>query len=95
MPGAVRLNDTCSGHDDFGSRPNNQASTDVFVNGRGAHRQGDSWAVHCNPVPSCHGGNAANGSPNVFVNGKPMCRIGDSVNCGSTMVNGSSNVFVN
>jgi uncharacterized Zn-binding protein involved in type VI secretion len=27
------------------------------------------------------------------VNGKPICRVGDSVSCGSTMAEGSPNVF--
>lgn len=42
MPGIVRLGDVCSGHDGFPSRPNNQASSDVFVNSIGVHRVGDS-----------------------------------------------------
>ena len=38
---------------------------------------------------------ASGGSPNVFVNGKAVCRVGDPVSCGSRMATGSSNVFVN
>jgi len=47
MPGVARENDVCSGHGCYPSRANTQWSSDVFVNGRGVHRQGDSWATHC------------------------------------------------
>ena len=95
MPKAVRLGDICTGHADFAPRPNDEASKNVFINGKGAHRKGDHWMTHCNGVPVCHDSNAAEGSPTVFVNGKPKCRIGDPVACGSAMATGSDNVFVN
>lgn len=97
MPGAVRLGDSCSGHGCWPSRSNVQGSPNVYINGLPAHRYTDQWASHCctvEPYP-CHSGSAGSGSPNVLVNGLPQCRIGDNVNCGSTMVSGSSNVFVN
>lgn len=93
MPGAVRLGDMCTGHGDFPPRANDEASSNVFVNGKGAHRMGDHWEEHCNPA-SCHDSTASGGSATVFVNGKPKARIGDAVACGSTMETGSSNVFV-
>lgn len=89
--GVVRLGDRCSGHGCWPSRPNDMASADVLVNGRGWHRLGDHWATHC--CKSCHDGVAASGSRSVFVNGRPACRIGDGVSCGSTMVEGSGDVF--
>ena len=95
MPGAVRLHDTCTGHGCFPSRENISASTNVFINGRGAHRVGDAWASHCCPGSGCHGGTQATGSPNVFVNGKALARIGDSIDCGSSNATGSSDVIVN
>lgn len=95
MPKAVRLGDVCTGHDDYGSRPNVEASPNVFINGKGAHRKDDGWASHCNPVPTCHASIASEGSPTVFVNGKPKARVGDGVACGSKMATGSDNVFVN
>jgi len=88
----VRLGDMCSGHGCFPSRANVSASEDVFVNGIGAHRVGDSWAVHCCGVP-CHDSSQASGSSTVFVNGKALARIGDSIACGSTNATGSDNVF--
>lgn len=93
MPAVVRLNDICSGHADFPPRANIQASNNVFVNSRGAHRLGDAWAVHCNPIPVCHDAVTSSGSASVFVNGKALARIGDAVSCGSTCAQGSENVF--
>ena len=91
MLAAVRLGDICTGHGCFPPRPNIQASGDVFINGRGAHRQGDEWDSHC--CGSCHGGRLAAGSSSVFVNGRPLGRIGDPVDCGSAVATGSPNVF--
>lgn len=94
MPGAVRLGDTCTGHGPFPPRANVAASADVIINGKGAHRVGDAWAVHCSPT-SCHGGSEAAGSSNVFVNGQPLARIGDAIDCGSSCATGSPNVIIN
>ena len=92
MPAVARLADTCTGHGCFPGRANAQASGNVFVNGRGAHRQDDQWAAHC-CGPTCHGSTLAAGSGTVFVNGKMLGRIGDPVACGSAVASGSGNVF--
>ena len=93
MPAICRLGDTGTGHGCFPPRPNTAASADVFINNKGAHRVGDSWASHgcggCTP----HGGSLASGSSTVFVNGSALGRIGDPVSCGSTVAVGSGNVF--
>lgn len=47
MPGIVRLGDVCSGHGCWPSRPNDEASSNVFVNSIGVHRLGDHWITHC------------------------------------------------
>jgi uncharacterized Zn-binding protein involved in type VI secretion len=91
MPGVVRLGDVCSGHGCWPSRPNDEASSNVIVNNKGTHRLGDHWITHC--CESCHDGVASSSSLTVFVNSRGVCRIGDSVSCGSTMIQGSSNVF--
>lgn len=91
--GVVRLGDVCSGHGCYPPRQNVAASEDVFVNGRGWHRLGDGWAAHGCPLCVPHGGAAASGSATVYINGRPACRIGDAVSCGSTMVQGSGDVF--
>ena len=91
MPGIVRLGDMCSGHGCWPSRPNDEASTNVFVNNLGVHRLGDHWVTHT--CESSHDGVASSSSLTVFCNSKGVCRIGDLVSCGSTMVEGSSNTF--
>ena len=94
MPAAHRHHDLCTGHGCWPSRPNAEASPDVFVNSRGWHRVGDAWEPHCCPsIPECHASVAGTGSPKVFVNSRAACRIGDLVACGSTMATGSANVF--
>lgn len=89
---AARYKDLCSGHYCYPPRPNNQASTDVFVNKRGAHRVTDNWAPHC--CGTCHGGQTASGSNTVFINSKSAARVTDPVNCGSVIMTGSENVFI-
>ena len=50
--------------------------------------------VHnCCPGPVCHSGNLASGSSTVYVNGLQCGRIGDPVDCGSVVAQGSGNVF--
>lgn len=91
MPGIVRYRDKCSGHGSYPPRPNKEASSNVFINGKGAHRKGDDWEIHCNG--SCHGGTTIGGSSTVFVNGKSVARQGDAIDCGSVCVECSPNVF--
>lgn len=74
-------------------RPNATASDDTFVNGRGSHRLGDMWQVHCCPPP-CHDGSLAGGSDTIYVNSKPHGRIGDPVSCGSSVMTGSDDVIL-
>lgn len=94
MPAAHRHQDICTGHGCFPSRPNAQASPNVFVNIRGWHRVTDDWQTHC-CGPACHGAVLAEGSPNVFVNSLAAGRIGDQVSCGSLCATGSGNVYAN
>ena len=93
MPATTRLGDVCTGHGCFPSRPSVSASTNVFTNSKGQVRVSDSYAVHC--CTSCHGGTLATGSPNVFVNSRPIGRISDRISCGSNVAVGSPNVFAN
>jgi uncharacterized Zn-binding protein involved in type VI secretion len=91
----TRKGDMGSGHGCYPPRPNIAGSSNVFINGIGAHRVGDAWPVHActSPPPAPHAGTLAAGSGTVFVNGKSVGRIGDPVDCGSTVAAGSSNVF--
>lgn len=94
MPAVSRLGDNCTGHGCWPPRPSTGASPNVFVNGIAAHRQGDAWAAHtCPAIPETHASVLAAGSATVFANGKPLGRIGDPVACGSTVAQGSPNVF--
>ena len=90
---AARFGDRCSGHSCYPPRPNDEASTNVYINGLGSHREGDHWQEHC-CGSDCHDSNLAKGSSTVFVNGKPKARIGDPVACGSAVIEGSPNVYV-
>lgn len=94
MPEAIRKGDICKGHG-YAPRANVEGSNNVFINNIGAHRVGDYWPTHCIPG-SCHDGVAGEGSPNVFVNEKQLCRVNDLVSCGSPMgLTHSPDVFVN
>lgn len=88
----VRLGDICTGHFCFPPRTSITASTNVFVNGKGAVRVGDAWAVHVCDT-DFHAGIQIGGSSTVLVNGKPLARIADAINCGSFCAMGSTNVF--
>lgn len=104
MPAAARLGDNEAGGCDFGkpccphgrTGTNTEASENVFINGRGAHRKGDTGSCNCP-----HGGIFATvgGSGSVFINGRAATRIGDETNCqscgqGGNHTTGSSNVFI-
>lgn len=95
MPGIARLADTCTGHGCWPPRPNDQGSSNVFVNGRAVHRVGDHWGSHtCPAIPETHDSILASGSSTVFANGAAVGRIGDAIACGSLIASGSSDVFV-
>lgn len=103
MAAVTRLGDSTTGICDVGapccshsrSGTNSVVSGNVFANGLGVHRQGDTGPCNCP-----HGGTfqTTGGSGTVFVNGKPITRIGDGtvcVSCGQSGSHtaGSSNVF--
>lgn len=93
MPGAVRINDVCSGHGCFPPRRVLTGSSDVLVNGRGAVVLGSEWEEHrCGR--NRHTGTSIGGSATVFVNGKPKVRAGDPISCGSFATSSSSDVLV-
>ena len=76
-------------------------SPNVVVGNVGVLRQGDPLAVHTiNQVPPLlppcidHPGQVVNtGSATVFVNGKPIARVGDLVDIGGSITAGIPNVF--
>jgi len=94
MPAITRLGDVSTGHSSFPPTATTSASGDVFVNGQGVVRVGDSYAPHGSPTPSPpHGRAASSGSGAVYVNGQPVHRIGDAISCGGASAQGSSDVF--
>lgn len=93
MPEAVRLGDLCDGGCGAPPAPAIEASLDVFINGIQANRQNDAWQIHSIPPP--HGRVTVKGSPDVFVNGRGLCRKRDELTCGAKAGEGSPNVFVN
>ncbi len=94
MSNATRLGDMDTGHDACPPTALVTASSNVFINGRGAGRVGDSYAAHgCINHPS-HSGVIASGSSSVFINGRAAGRIGDAVSCGGSVAEGSGNVFI-
>ena len=94
MPAQTRLGDVDTGHDACPPRPLVTASPDVFVNGKGAGRVGDAYALHGCPAHPAHSGVIASGSSTVFINGRQAGRIGDPVSCGGSVAEGSPDVFV-
>jgi len=99
MPLIVRQGDDLStGHACVGiTQLDTPTQGTVFVRGKLAARIGDPTVSHPNPpVPICpnHVANVNAGSPNVFVVGIAVARIGDSADAGA-MTSGSGNVFAN
>ena len=92
MPAITRLGDQCTGHGCFPARPNTSAAASVFINGIAVHRVGDAWGTHC-CGPACHASVLAEGSSSVFAEGQAVGRIGDPVACGSSVAEGSANVY--
>lgn len=69
----------------------------VYANNKLIARIGDPTVSHpAPPIPPCpdHVANVNAGSPNVFVVGIAVARIGDSADAGA-MTSGSVNVFAN
>lgn len=93
---AARLGDHCSGHDCYPPRPSITSSSDTFIDGIPALRVGDKYEQHCctSPPFDCHEGTVISGSGSVFINGQSAARVGDALDCGSTVNNGSSSTFI-
>jgi uncharacterized Zn-binding protein involved in type VI secretion len=79
-------------------------SGNVFINGIGAVREGDVMKTHPDGVPCVsspvnHAPALSTFSPNVFVNGKALGRLGDKYDADGhmdhTISSGSPNVFAN
>jgi len=93
MPAVARLGDACTGHGCYPPRQNVEGSSNVFVNGIACHAEGDAWIPHGCGVCTPHGGSAGTTGKKVYVNGDEISTVGTPVDCGSTIAEGSSNVF--
>ena len=99
MPAISRKGDSLStGHACVGTTTlDTPGQGTVFANGILVGRIGHPMVSHPNPpLPPCpnHVANVNAGSPNVYVVGIKVGRIGDSADAGA-MTSGSSNVFAN
>jgi|TARA_R110002074_G_scaffold347258_1_gene517656 uncharacterized Zn-binding protein involved in type VI secretion len=102
VPAVARFGDvTSTGHGCSATTTLAGPSTNVFCNTKGVERKGDPLAAHTIPFtfstppgPVCipHAAFINAGSGTVFVNGKPIARVGDSADSGA-ITTGSSNVF--
>lgn len=96
MPAVARQNDQFrTGHAGDSVSSLTSPSTDVFANGIGVERKGDPSAPHWIKNGrrwSIHTVNITGGSSTVFVNGKPIARVGDSIDNGA-ITKGSDDVF--
>ena len=84
MGGATRLGI------DFAGGSVTSGSDNVFINGAGAARVGDTIGEH--GIGEHDNAVILSGSPTVFINGIPMARAGDVASCGK-ILSGSDNVF--
>jgi len=95
MPAVTRIGDSDVPHCTGMSRAG--GSGNVFVNGIGVSRQGDSNTPHLLPpnIPPCpgHSASISSGSSTVKVNGKGCGRVGDGIAGCTSVASGSSNVF--
>jgi uncharacterized Zn-binding protein involved in type VI secretion len=95
MPGAARLGDPGIPH--CSPYVIGTASSDVFVNGRGAARIGDLAKPHLRPAGRfcvIHVPPIIQGSTSVFINGRPAARQGDALAACTLIALGSSDVII-
>ena len=87
-----RLGDITTGHGCYSPVTGVSASPNVKINGRFAHKVGDTFTPH-NCGTSVHSDVAAVGSSTVLINGTGAMRIGDTLAPGGSMAAGSWDVF--
>jgi uncharacterized Zn-binding protein involved in type VI secretion len=100
MPAVARKDGTdtiATNHGCDSTTVTDEGSSDVFINGIGAVREGDLCASHTIPVgspPVCvpHTVPLSTFSSTVFVNGRGVGRLGDAYN-GHILSSGSPDVF--
>lgn len=96
MPAASRLGDQSTGHDGFPPTACISSNTSkTFVNGIQVQALGSVYAAHTKGSTTHPIGirDTTGGSSKVFIEGKPAIRIGDPIECGDSVGEGSSNTF--
>ena len=87
-----RLGDLTTGHGCYPPVVGVTASTNVKINGRFAHKVGDTFSPHACGT-SVHSDVASIGSSKVIINGSGAMRLGDSLAPGGRMAAASWTVF--
>jgi len=85
--------DECTGHDACPPRKAVEGSPDVFLEGHAVVRLGDRWASHGCPAHTPHEGKVLQASAEVTVNGLPVVRVGDPLDCGGNVKTGSEALY--
>ncbi len=93
MPAASRKGDVTSGHGCFPPTAITGSASKTFINNIAASVLGVSVATHRCGKTVHSGRTVTSGSGKVIIENQPATRIGDSVNCGDTIGQGSNNVI--
>ena len=92
MGAIARVGDATSGHNFCVPQTLISGSSNVFINGIPACRQGDPVSSHtCGN--NTHAGVIAAGSSTININGLPAAIIGSAISCGGVVAKGSDNTF--
>lgn len=95
MPQAARTTDPISPHSPCTPGKCGPGSSNVLIENLQAYRVGDKTEPHGFTLCVPHVTPLVNGSHNVFINGQPAGRVGDTHSCGVVVLSGSSKVSIN
>ena len=96
MPPAAMVSKECSGHASFPPTAIMEGSPDCFTNDLANGREGDSAGTHPSPSPNPpHPRKLGKGSSNIFINDKSAIRLGDPIDCGGHVMQGSGDTIFN
>lgn len=84
-----------NGHEGFPPTTTLSGSSNVNIEGNPALKSGIVCAPHSDPSGNTHPTPTLDaGSSSVNINGQPATRIGDALDCGDTIADGVSTVFI-
>jgi uncharacterized Zn-binding protein involved in type VI secretion len=100
MPGITRIGDQSTGHGCFPPTPLIASPVSkTFVNGARvgvvspqSYHATHSCGITVHPQPAAR--SYVQGSSNTFIEGFPATRIGDNIQCGDAVAQGSPNTFI-